>query len=340
MFSRRVPADLTLNRLTSTVRDLQRAGRPIVDLTESNPTKARFEYPSDLLQPLADPRALTYAPGPFGSREAREAVSADYARRHVPVPADRIILTSSTSEAYSLLFKVLCDEGDSVVIPRPSYPLFEHLTRLDSVVARHYELDYHGRWEIDLRESRGAAHRADARRARGDAEQPDGLVRETVRSSQRSADCAPIAASRSSPMRCSPITSWRREAVGTPPRSCRATTGSFSAWAGSRNRLAFLRSNSDGWRSPVPSRRSGGRRPSRTRLRHLLVGVYSGSSCGRTAARARRWRAGSDSGRVAANYRWLQAQAETGACRVLHAEGGWYAVLQVPTLWVRRGSRR
>src|SRR4029453_9092168 len=83
MFSTRVPANLTPNRLTRALMERRRAGRPVIDLTESNPTRAGFEYPHDLLAPLADARGLIYAPEPFGLIEARRAVSADYARRGI-----------------------------------------------------------------------------------------------------------------------------------------------------------------------------------------------------------------------------------------------------------------
>ena len=105
------------------------------DLTVSNPTQAALDYPPDLLSPLADTRGLVYRPHPLGLESAREAVAADYARRGLSVSPDRIVLTSSTSEAYSLLFKMLCDPGDEVLVPEPSYPLFEQLTRLDAIVA-------------------------------------------------------------------------------------------------------------------------------------------------------------------------------------------------------------
>jgi alanine-synthesizing transaminase len=149
-FSRRVPAELAPNRLSRALSTARREGRAIIDLTQSNPTTASFDYPSDLLAALADPRALTYRPEPFGLGEARAAVAADFARRGLTVTPDRIALTSSTSEAYSLLFKVLCNPGDQVLVPQPSYPLFEHLTRLDAVEAVPYRLEYHGQWSIDL----------------------------------------------------------------------------------------------------------------------------------------------------------------------------------------------
>ncbi len=136
--------------MSRTLAEMRRHGVPIIDLTESNPTRAGFAYDADLLAPLGDPRGLTYRPDPLGVIDARQAVSDDFARRGLTVGIERIALTASTSEAYSLLFKLLCDPGDEVLIPQPSYPLFEHLTRLDGVRAVPYRLEYHGRWSIDL----------------------------------------------------------------------------------------------------------------------------------------------------------------------------------------------
>jgi alanine-synthesizing transaminase len=149
-FSSRTPPTLTPNRLARAVTRARQAGRPLIDLTESNPTRAGFEYPEDLLAPLAHPRALEYAPRPFGLDVARAAVAADYARRGVVIDAGRVVLTASTSEGYSLLFKLLADAGDEILVPRPSYPLFEHLTRLDALVPIPYELDPDAEWAIDL----------------------------------------------------------------------------------------------------------------------------------------------------------------------------------------------
>ena len=149
MFSSRLPSDLEPNRLSAALADARAAGRRLIDLTLTNPTTAGIEYPPRLLDALADLRALRYAPDPCGFIEAREAVSRDYARRGVRAPADRIVLTTSTSEAYSLLFKLLCDAGDQVLVPEPSYPLFEHLTSLDAVEPVPYRLEYHGRWAVE-----------------------------------------------------------------------------------------------------------------------------------------------------------------------------------------------
>lgn len=149
MFSSRTPRDLTMNAVSEALAARRRAGLPVIDLTMTNPTTAGFEYPSDLLHPLGEPAGLIYSPDPIGLEDARQAVAADYGRRGVTVDPSRLALTASTSEAYSMLFKILCDAGDRVLVPRPSYPLFDHLAALDGVVAVPYDLEYDGRWLID-----------------------------------------------------------------------------------------------------------------------------------------------------------------------------------------------
>ena len=150
MFSSRLSQASGRNRL-SVALDARRAAKlPIADLTLSNPTLAGFVYPPDLLHPLSDARGLVYDPQPFGSASAREAVSSEFARRDVTVSPSRIVLTASTSEAYSLLFKLLCDPGDVVLVPNPSYPLLDHLTALDGIALEHYPLEYQRGWSIDV----------------------------------------------------------------------------------------------------------------------------------------------------------------------------------------------
>lgn len=151
MFSSRVPGELEPNRFTVALRRARAEQRSLIDLTLTNPTAAGFRYPSSVLIALSDGAAMQYAPHPFGMQPAREAVAADYARRGVGVAPEHIVLTASTSEAYSLLFKLLCEpSGDDVLTPVPSYPLFDHLTRLDGIRARPYRLAYHGRWMVEL----------------------------------------------------------------------------------------------------------------------------------------------------------------------------------------------
>lgn len=151
MFSSRVPGALEPNRLTRTLQRVRASGASLIDLTVTNPTTAGIKYPESILDGLADPRALRYEPAALGMVAAREAIARDYERHGINVAPDRIVLTSSTSEAYSVLFKLLCaPAADAVMLPVPSYPLFEHLTRLDGVLAIPYRLEFQGRWAIDF----------------------------------------------------------------------------------------------------------------------------------------------------------------------------------------------
>jgi len=152
----RLPSRLEPNALARLIQSKRRSGASIADLTESNPTRVGLTYPADLLAPLAEARALAYDPQPLGMWSARAAVAADFRRRGIVLSADRVALTSSTSEAYALLFKLLCDAGDRVLVPQPSYPLFEHLTQLELVEAIPYGLEYHGAWRIDVESVRRA----------------------------------------------------------------------------------------------------------------------------------------------------------------------------------------
>lgn len=150
VFSARVPATLVPNRLTQALGAVRADGHVVCDLTESNPTRVDLEYPADLLEALAQPAGLRYEPTPCGLPVAREAVAADYARLGVRVPVGDIVLTTSTSESYSTLFKLLCPPGSGVLAPAPSYPLLEHLARLDAIEFDVFRLEYHGRWSVDI----------------------------------------------------------------------------------------------------------------------------------------------------------------------------------------------
>lgn len=150
MFSTRVPADLSPNRLTLAERAVRARGGGLIDLTETNPTRVGLAYTPACLEALSAPAALDYDPQPFGLGAAREAVATELGLTGSAVDPSRVVLTASTSEAYAYLFKLLCDPGDEVAVPVPSYPLFEHLTRLELVQVRPYPLEYHGTWSVDL----------------------------------------------------------------------------------------------------------------------------------------------------------------------------------------------
>jgi len=150
MFSDRTRFDLRPNRLAQLLEARRAAGAPILDLTLTNPTRAGLPAAPGLLLPLADDEARRYEPLPFGLPAARASVAGDFARRGVPLGPERIVLHASTSEAYALLFKLLCDPGDEVLVPRPGYPLFEFLAGLESVRVTSYPLAHDGEWHLDL----------------------------------------------------------------------------------------------------------------------------------------------------------------------------------------------
>jgi alanine-synthesizing transaminase len=148
---------LSVNPLSRLLDEKRAAGAKLLDLTESNPTRAGLSYPSsEILAAISADAAMRYDPAPRGAPEARAAVAAYYAERGIVVDPARILLTASTSEAYSYLFKLLCDPGDEVLTPRPSYPLFEFLAGLESVQVRQYPLRYDGEWHVDFDALRAA----------------------------------------------------------------------------------------------------------------------------------------------------------------------------------------
>ena len=147
-FSRRWHESYSLNPLT---RELQSQGKDVLDLTETNPTKVGL-FAGATIPGEVNPVDETYDPDPRGIPTAREAVAAYYRERGETVSAANVLVTSSTSEAYAFLFKLLCDPGDDVLIPNPGYPLFADLARMENASVRYYPIvwDPAGRWRIDL----------------------------------------------------------------------------------------------------------------------------------------------------------------------------------------------
>jgi alanine-synthesizing transaminase len=148
-FSKRTNWNTEESELARAHRERVAAGLPTADLTASNPTKCGFDYPASLLDALTDRRALEYAPQPKGLLSAREAVCEYYAAQGVALDPNQIVLTTSTSEAYSFLFRLLCNPGDEILIPQPGYPLFDFLAGLDDVGLNAAPLVYENGWQID-----------------------------------------------------------------------------------------------------------------------------------------------------------------------------------------------
>ena len=156
-FAQRTNWTLKENKLTQRLRRLRQSGEPILDLTESNPTRCGFAYPErKILSALGCPADLSYVPNPKGLLQAREAVCRYYARRQVSVEPEQVFLTSSTSEAYSFLFRLLADPNERVLFPRPSYPLFDFLGGLNDLTVDYYPLIYDDGWRPDFEKFRTA----------------------------------------------------------------------------------------------------------------------------------------------------------------------------------------
>jgi aspartate/methionine/tyrosine aminotransferase len=164
VFSQRTKWNLEPNRLSEALDAHRAAGKPLLDLTASNPTKCGFQYESDaLLNALRNPDALEYDPAPKGLLPARNAVAAYYGSHGIPISPDDIILATSTSEAYSMVFRVICNPGDEILIPEPSYPLFDFLADIQDVKLARYPLLYDHGWQTDFHAlERAISHRTRA----------------------------------------------------------------------------------------------------------------------------------------------------------------------------------
>jgi len=332
-FSRRVPHDLSRNRLTDAVAAMRAEGRAFVDLTATNPTCAGFSYPPDLLAPLAAAAALEYRPEPLGSRDARVAVANDYARRGVSVPPERVVLTASTSEAYSVLFKLLADAGDEILIPRPSYPLFDHLAALDLLVTRAYDLEYHGAWTIDV----ASVERALTPRTRAilivSPNNPTGSYMSAADLDRLAALCAArdvaiVADEVFADYELEPGAARAAGRAATVERALTFALGGLSKSIG-------LPQVKLGWMAVSgPARLVAS---ALDRLELICDTYLSASTPVQVAAPTLLSRGAAVreqiAERVRDNYSWLQnAALASPACRVLRSDAGWSAVLQVPTL--------
>src|SRR5271154_651345 len=151
MFSHRTEWKLTPNRFTQAQQELRAAGREALDLTVSNPTRAELHYDAEtILGALVDPKAMDYDPQSKGLRSAREAVAGYYGKQHDDIDPESIVLTTSTSEGYSYVLRLLCNADDEILVPEPSYPLFEFLADLQDVKLAPYPLLYDHGWQIDF----------------------------------------------------------------------------------------------------------------------------------------------------------------------------------------------
>lgn len=332
MFSSRLPPNFVPNALTRRLDELRAWGEQIVDLTESNPTRAGIDYPDDLLAPLASPAGLRYAPAPLGMRSAREAVAADHARRGAGVDPEHVVLTASTSEAYGWLFKLLCNPGDRVLVPRPSYPLFEHLTRLDAVAAEPYDLEYHGRWEVDF----PSVERALDERTRAilvvSPNNPTGSYLTRAEADRLLALCS----ARGLALIADEVfADYTLDAPADRATDLALQDRALAFSLGGLSKSAGLPQLKLGW---IVTGGPAARRDAALGALELIADSYlSVSTPVQVAAPALLGRAhlvrGRIQARVRANLARLRAEiASHPSCELLPAEGGWYAVVRVPDL--------
>ena len=349
MFSDRLPWPHRENRLTEALRRRRESGKPVLDLTESNPTRAGLAaYGEAIAAALADPAAATYEPDPRGLAPGRRAVADWLGARGRPIDPAHLVLTSSTSEAYSHLFKVLCAPGDSVLVPQPSYPLFEHLARLDGVRAVPYLLDREHRWHLETAALAAACASADRPRA-VIVVNPNNPTGNAVRAAER-AMLDHLCAGSGLAVISDEVFFEYLFAPGDPSRGTRTPADqdgppvSFAA-AGPREALTFtlgglskaggLPQMKLGWIAATGPDRL--RDEALGRLEFVADAYLSVGTPVQLAAR--RLLGIGDAGarriaeRVGENLTTLSALVPASSpCRLLPADGGWSAVLRVPAV--------
>ena len=335
MFAARLPDRLDPNRLALAVEKRRVEGKPFIDLTLSNPTQAGFEYPATLLADLAKPAALCYEPQPLGLLEARRAVCADFARRGIVIAPERVVMTASTSESYSILFKLLCDPGISSRAAAQLL-LVEHLARLEGVGVEFYEIEWHGDWAIDLEESLAGAlattHAAGRIRALV-VVSPNNPTGSRVKHRELQALASLCRQHEIALVSDEVFADYSVDETGDGMTSALVQNQALTFGLGGLSKTIGLPQVKLGW--------CGVNGPddlvcdALSRLETICDTYLSVSTPVQVAAADLFARGAAIRGEIAArvktNYDALRvAAAASPACRVLRTEAGWYAVLQVP----------
>lgn len=303
-------------------------GVSLLDLTESNPTRAGIVYPAEpILEAFAARDMLRYDPEALGLYTARAAVCELYAARGVALDPANVLLTASTSEAYAFLFKLLCDPGDAVLVPRPSYPLLEQLARLESVELRPYPLDYDGAWHIDPEAVQAA--RSDRARAIV-VVSPNNPTGSFVKKSELAALAAlglPIVSDEVFGEYAFRDDRRRARSALEAPGATVFALGGLSKFSGlPQMKLAWCALS-----APEPARAEY-----RGRLEHIADTFLSASTPVQLALPALLWQSAPIQDQIRARLRdnraCLEQALQTSAATLLDAEGGWYAVLRLPAL--------
>lgn len=327
MFSNRTNWDRQPNRLTELLETRRASGKPVYDLTISNPTELGIEYPEkDILGAVANPQALHYQPEPKGLLSAREAICQYYREKDLPVDPSTILLTAGTSEAYSLIFKLLCNVGESILVPKPSYPLFDYLAQVNDVKLRDYRLFYDGGWQLDM--DRDSANGTKAM-AVVNPHNPTGafLKRQEYREIARVAQENNLALMVDEVFLDYPLAGDDRRFGSTA-----GATDALTFTLNGLSKLAGLPQMKLGWIvvSGAPLLVT----EAMARL-EILSDTFLSVNSPVQAALPELMKAGARVRshilkRVRSNYETLRAAARNTPCSVLRVEGGWYAIVRVP----------
>ncbi len=333
MFSRRTAWDRATNRLAERVEQARRQGAGYIDLTETNPTRVGIATPaSAILEALSHPDALEYDPDPQGRLAAREAICQVYAGRGIVVQPEDILLTASTSEAYSWLFKLLADPGEEALVPRPSYPLFQYLSGLEGIETIGYPLTLQESWEIDFDALREALTPRSRAIVVVSPNNPTGnfLKRHELEALEALGAEHGLALVGDEVFAEYPLVedSGRADSILQAEKTLSFSLGGLS-------KLAGLPQMKLGWivmGGPADKREEARQRLEIVADTFLSVGTpvqRAAPALVKSGASIRR----GIQARIGANLETLKAMVpEASGCRVLPCEGGWSAVLRVPAV--------
>jgi alanine-synthesizing transaminase len=327
-FSSRTNWDTGESELARAHRLRVEAGLPIADLTASNPTRCGFQYPVEKLDALADPRALDYDPQPKGILSARQAVCGYYAEHGVALDPAQIVLATSTSEAYSYLFRLLCEAGSEVLVLQPGYPLFDFLAGLDDVRLKAAPLVYDHGWQIDPEAIRRAITPATRAMVLVHPNNPTGHFTKPWEAAELAQLC------RDHDLSLIVDEVFLDYALAEPARSFASGLEGVPVFVVSGlSKIAGLPQMKAAWIVATGTDKEA----ALDRLEVIADTFLSMNAPVQCALPA--WLAGRNAiqhqirQRVAANLAELDAQlARTPAVERLIAEGGWYAVLRIPAL--------
>jgi hypothetical protein len=320
------------NSFNKLVEEQRQAGVSLLDLTSTNPTEAFDDYPhAEIRQSYANIEDFTYRPDPFGSRRARQAIADWYARRGIPASAEQLALTASTSEAYALLFKLLSNPGDEVLVPTPSYPLFEYLARLESIEIVPYRLLYDGSWFIDFASLQAAISERTRAVVIVNPNNPTG----SFLKSQEAAMLLEIAQKHNLPIIADEVfMDYSFDAVGDRRRTLIGCDRALSFSLGGLSKSAGMPQMKLAW--IVVNGEAGIRTDVRLRL-ELLLDTYLPVASPVQSALGDLLEIGDGiarriSLRMERNRAALDDILRGSSIHTLHVEGGWSAILQLPNL--------